>query len=149
MLKIQTILVPVDFSDPADQALEIARSLARDHQAKLVLMTSPPPQPQPPLSEGFAPELGDPRLVEESRRLLTQAANSITDLSVETRLIVGAPGPSIVAAAKDCSADLIVMGTHGRTGMLRVLMGSVAEHVLRHAPCPVLSVKPKTAKPPN
>lgn len=146
MLRIETILVPVDFSASAEQALQIAVSLGRDHGARLVVMTSPPPQPLPPPGEGFALDSGDIRLVEESRRALDALAKSMTELPVETRLIVGSPGPSIVAAAEDCHADLIVMGTHGRSGLSRVLMGSVAEYVLRHAPCPVLTVKPSTAE---
>lgn len=146
MLKIQTILVPIDFSDAADHALDIARSLARDHQAKLVLMTSPPPQPTPPTTEIYIPEIADPRLIEECRLRLTQLSKSITDLPVEQRLIMGAPAPSIVEAAKDVDADMIVMGTHGRSGLMRMLMGSVAEYVLRHAPCPVLAIKPQVAE---
>jgi universal stress protein A len=146
MLKIQTILAPIDFSDTAAQALGVAKSLARDHHAKLVLMTAPPWQPTPPVTEAYVPELDDPRQLEESRRLLEQAANAITDLPVDTRLVMGGPGPAIIAAAKDCQADLIVMGTHGRTGLFRVLLGSVAEYVLRHAPCPVLTIKPQTAE---
>ena len=145
MLQIQTILVPIDFSDSADYALEVALSMARDHHARLVLMTSPPPQPTPPMSEVYIPELGDPRLIEECRRRLAELASSITSLPVETRLIMGAPGPTIVQAAQDCRTDLIVMGSHGRTGLYRLLMGSVAEHVMRYAPCPVLTIKPKTA----
>lgn len=145
MLEIQTILVPIDFSDTADHALEIARSLARDHHAKLVLMTSPPPQPTPPMTEVYIPELGDPRLVEECRLRLRQLVQSITDLPVEQRLIMGAPGPSIVEAANEVNADMIVMGTHGRSGLWRMLMGSVAEYVLRHAACPVLAIKPQAA----
>ncbi len=146
MLQIKTILVPIDFSDTADHALDVARSLARDHQAKLVLMSSPPSQPTPPMSEVYIPELGDPRLIEECRLRLTQLAKSITDLPVEQRLIMGAPGPSILETAKDVDADMIVMGTHGRSGLMRVLLGSVAEYVLRHAPCPVLSIKPQAAE---
>lgn len=53
----------------------------------------------------------------------------------------GAPGPAIVQSAHGWNADMIVMGTHGRTGLSRLLMGSVAEHVVRHASCPVLTIK--------
>lgn len=146
MLQFRTILVPIDVSAPDEHVLEIARSLARDHQGKLVLMTSPPPQPMPPTTE-FAPTgLDDPWLIEEARRLLNQIAKTIMDLPVETRLIVGSPGPSIIEAANEVQADLIVMGTHGRKGLIRVLMGSVAEYVLRHAACPVLAIKPQLAE---
>lgn len=145
MLHIKTILVPTDFSESAAQALQVAASLARDHRSKLVLMTSPPPQPLPPISDAYIPEFGDVRLIEESKRQLKSLADSLPEFSVETQLLVGAPGPSIVAAAQQCQADLIVMGTHGRTGISRLIMGSVAEYVHRHAPCPVLTIKPGTA----
>lgn len=142
MLHIQTILVPIDFSDAADQALGVALSMARDHRAKLVLLTVPPPQPQAPISEMYVPEFDDVRLIDESRRQLKSLADSIADIPVEQRLVVGSPGHSIVDVAKECRADLIVMGTHGRSGLSRLILGSVAEHVLRHAPCPVLTIKP-------
>lgn len=144
MLHIRTILVPIDFSDAADQALSVAKSMARDHRARLVLLTVPPPQPQAPISEMYVPEFDDVRLIENSRRQLNSLADSIVDIPVEKRLIVGSPGNSIVDVAKECHADLIVMGTHGRSGLSRLILGSVAEHVLRHAPCPVLTIKPGT-----
>lgn len=146
MLHIRTILVPTDFSESAEQALQVAASLARDHKSKLVLMTSPPPQPQPPISDIYIPEFGDVRLIEESKRQLKSLADNLPEFSVETRLLVGSPGPSIVVAAQECQADMIVMGTHGRTGLSRLIMGSVADYVLRHAPCPVLTIKPGTAE---
>ena len=139
MLHIHTILVPTDFSACAEQALTVARSLARDHNAKLVLAAvSPPPPPQ---SETFLPDTEYPGLIAGTRREVDSLAAKIVELPVEARVMAGAPGPSIVAMAEDCRADLIVMGTHGRTGITRFLMGSVAEHVLRHAKCPVLTIK--------
>lgn len=145
MLRIQTILVPTDFSDTAQHALQVARSLARDHGSKLVLMTCPPPPP-PAMAEVYLPTAELHGLTEESQRQLTALAKTISELPVETRLIVGPPGVSIVVAAEECRADLIVMGTHGRSGLGRLLMGSVAEYVLRQAPCPVLTIKPATAE---
>jgi nucleotide-binding universal stress UspA family protein len=62
-------------------------------------------------------------------------------ISLEHRLGYGEPGSTILAVAEEIGADLIVMGTHGRTGLRRLLMGSVAEHVVRHASCPVLTVR--------
>jgi nucleotide-binding universal stress UspA family protein len=145
MLHILTILVPTDFSDTAAQALQVACSLARDHHAKLVLMSAP--LPPPPSAEVAVPYETYAELLEEPQRQLTALANAIVDLPVEkTRVLVGSPGPAIIEIAKACEADLIVMGTHGRSGLSRLIMGSVAEYVLRHAPCPVLTIKPGTVE---
>ena len=144
MLHINTILVPTDFSETAEQALHVALSLGRDHHAKLVLVAAPPPPP--PASEVYVPLHDYDGVTEAMKRQLSELARSITALPVETRMIVGSPGQAIVAVADECQADLIVMGTHGRSGLSRLLMGSVAEHVLRHASCPVLSIKPNAAK---
>lgn len=144
MLRIQTILVPTDFSEIAEKALHVARALARDHRAKLVLMSAP--LPPPPAAEVYVPVGDFAGLTEEARRQLTSLAKTVTELPVETRVLVGSPGSAIVELANDCQADLIVMGTHGRSGLSRVLLGSVAEYVLRHAPCPVLTIKPAAAE---
>lgn len=144
MPQIETILVPTDFSETAQHALQVARSLGRDHGSKLVLMTSPPAPPAA-MAEVYLPTAELNGLMEEARREVAALAKTIPELPVETQVIVGPPGVSIVTAAEKCRADLIVMGTHGRSGLGRVLMGSVAEYVLRHAPCPVLTIKPATA----
>jgi universal stress protein A len=143
MLQIRTILHPTDFSDAAMQALQLARSLARDHGAKIVLLgvTVPPP----PVSEVYVPVGELEGQVEEMRRQLTQLASSIADVPVECHALQGVPGQAIVTTADECEADLIVMGTHGRTGLTRLVMGSVAEDVVRRAHCPVLTVKPAPA----
>jgi len=145
MLRIKTILHPTDFSESAEHALQLACSLARDHGSKLVLLTVPAP-PLPSV-ETYIPEYELSQLMKESEQQLKSVADGIEDVSVETRVIAGEPGWAIVTAASDCQADLIVMGTHGRKGLSRLLMGSVAEHVLRHAPCPVLTVKPTGTLP--
>lgn len=143
MLSIQTILVPTDFSETDDQALQVALSLGRDHHAKLVLFAAPPPPP--PASEVYVPLHDYDGVTDATERQLSELARTITALPVETKVRIGPPGPAIVAVAEECQADLIVMGTHGRRGLSRILLGSVAEYVLRHAPCPVLTIKPKTA----
>jgi len=144
MLHIQTILVPIDFSDASDHAWKVAQSLARDHQAKLVLMTASPPPP--PATEVNIPASDYAGITEESRRRLTPIANAVTEFPVETHVLMGDAGPTIIAVANQTNADLIVMGTHGRRGLSRLLMGSVAEYVLRHAACPVLTIKPTAAE---
>lgn len=142
MLHLRKILVPVDFSEDAQRALQVARSLARDHGATLVLAAAAPPPP--PVTESLLPASEYPGLVAAKRRELESVAATVTDLPIETHVLGGEPGPAIVAIANDCDVDLIVMGTHGRSGLRRMLMGSVAEYVLRHAGCPVLTMKPGT-----
>jgi nucleotide-binding universal stress UspA family protein len=141
MLHLETILVPVDFSDTANAALAVAHTLARDHRAALVLMAAVPllPVVEVPLPDE---ELVD--AIHESQERLTRLAAQITDLPVKTHTLVGEPGAAIVDAAREFGADLIVMGTHGRRGVSRLILGSVAEYVLRNAPCPVLTMKPGT-----
>jgi len=141
MIRIQTILYPTDFSTAAVHALEVAHSLARDHQARLVFLNV---TAKLPVREVPLPEYSLAGVVNEARRQLEVVAASIADLPVEIHAVVGEPAQAIVAMARECRADLIVMGTQGRSGVSRMLLGSVAELVLRHAPCPVLTVKPGT-----
>jgi nucleotide-binding universal stress UspA family protein len=78
---------------------------------------------------------------QEENEQLAKTAPPDPAISVSRRFIVGSPAEEIVRCANDLKADMIVMGTHGRTGVVRILLGSVAEAILRHATCPVLTVK--------
>ena len=142
MLKIHTILHPTDFSPRSEHAFQLACTLARDHGARLLVlhvidqpiaayggvMTAPPAPP--PVEERKAAQ-------EQLRRMCA----SEPKLLIEHRLQEGDPARWILQIATDCKCDLIVMGTHGRTGLRRLVMGSVAEQVLRNATCPVLTLK--------
>lgn len=141
MLHIQTILFPTDFSVEAEHALEVVRSLARDHQAKIVLMHATMPVPA---GEIYITPTEIDEIRSQYQQQLEAIASRITEIPVDTNVLLGDPGRMIVGLAEDLSADLIVMGTHGRGGVSRLLLGSVAEYVLRHAPCPVLTIKPGT-----
>jgi universal stress protein A len=147
MLHIQSILVPLDFSFSADHALDVAHSMARDHKAKLILFAVAIPSQETMgvdlPKDGSAPSATSAWAHAEHafRTKLTAVAYGIQDVPVETEVCVAAPGEAIVAAAVKHQADLIVMGTHGRSGISRLLLGSVAEYVLRHAKCPVLTIK--------
>jgi len=92
-----------------------------------------------------APDVAD--LIAQLQTGLRQAAARARELgatAVETKLVEGVAWPEIVAAAKTQGCDLIVMGTQGRSGLSHLLLGSVAEKVVRHAPCPVMAVhKPR------
>jgi nucleotide-binding universal stress UspA family protein len=143
MLKLETILYPTDFSKPSEYAFELAAALARDHGARLVILHVLPPTiiygelvPVPPTP----PDDYLPKMWEAFHRL--EAADPrARELRVEARVVEGAPADAIREIAEEVGASLIVMGTHGRTGLSRLLMGSVAEEVLRKAACPVMTVK--------
>lgn len=139
MLPIHTILHPTDFSRYSDSAFRVACMVARDCGARLVVVHVVPP---PVFVYGEGVMLPDPEAFKApARQQLSQLAAQDARISVEHRLMEGDPGAEIARAASDLHADLIVIGTHGRTGLGRLLMGSVAEQVMRKAPCPVLSVK--------
>jgi nucleotide-binding universal stress UspA family protein len=132
------ILFATDFSHTGDAALEMASSLARDRDATLLIVHVE----EPPLDYGGEMYYGmlepDP---EEVERMLHQVVPKQPGVKYEHRLVTGDPAAAIVRVARDENVDLIVLGTHGRTGVLRLLMGSVTESVVRHAPCPVLTLK--------
>jgi nucleotide-binding universal stress UspA family protein len=138
MLPIRTILHPTDFSDRSRNALQLATALARDYRAKLVLLHVVP-RPIVAFGDGvIPPEPEDFR--EEARAKLDGLAAPGPGVAVERHVTEGDPAAVIVHSARELSADLIVLGTHGRTGLGRLLMGSVAEQVVRKAACPVLTV---------
>ncbi len=138
MLALQTILHPTDFSDRSDYAFRLACSLARDYNAHLVIVHVLAP-PVIGYGEGVIPPEPDLMRAEARHQLASLAAPS--ELRVERQVIEGDPVTEILQVADEVDADLIVMGTHGRTGMGRFFMGSIAEQVLRRASCPVLTLK--------
>jgi len=139
VLPIHTILHPTDFSEQSRPAFDLACSLARDYGATLVVAhVAPPPLALPTEGVVLGPVFED---TAELRARLEQVRPADPRVAVRHRLTIGPPAEEILAAAEEEKADLIVMGTHGRGGLSRVLMGSVAEAVLRKAPCPVLTVR--------
>jgi nucleotide-binding universal stress UspA family protein len=141
-----SILVPVDFSEHSARALECAKTLAAKFGASIHVLTVVPdpfvlPDPGPwyvPLPEGYAEGL---RHDAEShvQGLFTDAERAT--LNPEAAVAFGDPYREILGYAKGAAIDLIVMGTHGRGGVAHALLGSVAEKVVRTAPCPVLTVR--------
>jgi nucleotide-binding universal stress UspA family protein len=140
MFPIKTILCPTDFSELSDRAFEIACALANDYQARVVLTHVVIPAPVV-----YGGELGPvvtppaPSVTEFKAHL--EAIKPPVAIPVEYRLRKGDAAKEILRLAEETHADLIVMGTHGRKGLPRLLIGSVAEAVLRRAPCLVLTVK--------
>jgi len=141
MLPINTILHPTDFSTHSEHAFSLACSLARDHGAKLIVLHVVPP-PQMVVYEGMPVSQPAPNLyrdgADERLRKIKPADPAI---HCEHRLEEGPAAPEILRVAEEVKADLIVMGTHGWTGLARLLMGSIAEKVVRKALCPVLTLK--------
>jgi len=133
------ILFPTDFSKHGQAALEMATSLARDRGATLLIVHVE----EPPLAYGggeFYYGVAEPNQ-EDLERMLLEVVPTDQSVRYEHRLLAGSPARAILDLAKEEQVDLIVMPTHGRTGLLRLLMGSVAEEVVRKAHCPVLTVK--------
>jgi nucleotide-binding universal stress UspA family protein len=141
--QFKTILVATDFSQTSEYALEYARALATSFGSKLhVLHVVPDPMIASAWSEAYAYDLtalGE-RLRLDAERQLAEKALTIREVAVTTEALVGRPAAIIVLTAAERGADLIVMGTHGRSGVTHFFMGSVAERVVRSAPCPVLTV---------
>jgi nucleotide-binding universal stress UspA family protein len=147
MLSVRTILYPTDFSACSEDAFRFATSLARDNQARLVILhvATPPPLVTPgELQKILEPATG---YRHELKELLGKVYAADPGITAEHRLTDGDPATEILSVAKDLPCDLIVMGTHGRTGLGRLLLGSVAEQVLRAAPCPVVTVRASPTAP--
>jgi len=137
-MQAKTIIFPVDFSTNNDKSLALATSLARDSGAKLFIVHVE----EPPVVYVGNSYYGVPNpQAEDVSKMLKEVVPPTSDVAYEHKSLTGTPADEIVNFAEQTKADFIVMGTHGRTGLFRVLMGSVAEAVVRKAPCPVLTVK--------
>ncbi len=140
MLAIKKVLHPTDFSHLSEQALHLAHSLARDYKARLVLLHVKMPQEVIEGEFGMPapePEASDEELLEKLGTLIPQGST----VELERLVVHGVAAEEIVRVAKELQCDLVVMGTHGRGGLARVLVGSIADDVARNAPCPVLTVR--------
>ena len=150
MITIRRILVPTDLSPAATPAVRYGAELAEKFGAELILLTivhdlalvipdavMPTPVATPDLDELMAStRMGLTRVVEEL---------NLGRFHPQLEVRIGSPATEIVATATELKADLICLGTHGRGALAHLLLGSVAEQVVRHAPCPVLTVRsPRT-----
>lgn len=146
MIEICKILCPVDFSPTSDHALNYAIAFAQRYGAELELLHVV----QSPVAfgvggEGLVPEMNLLAMHEAIKKRLfelTQVAAK-EHAPVSSHMVSGTPFVEIVRRAREKAADLIVMGSHGHGGLAHMLIGSVAERVVRKAPCPVLTVKPR------
>jgi nucleotide-binding universal stress UspA family protein len=140
MIELKRILVPIDFSQTSKAALRYGVELARQFSAQIHLLHVPEPLLEWP---GATYAVGVRETMQRAeceslRHLLTDTETR--ELRPECAVRLGTPSSEIVRYAEEHEIDVIVMGTHGRTGVARVLMGSVAEAVVRTAPCPVLTM---------
>jgi universal stress protein A len=136
---MKSILVPIDFSPVTRSVVAWAASLARDRGANLILL-----HVQEPSADALVGEMYLPLPIVENpvlREALAKVQPDDQSVRHEHQLLIGAPPDQILKLAADRKVELIVMGSHGRGWLGRLLMGSVAEHVMRHAPCPVLVIK--------
>ena len=144
-IRIQRILLPTDFSANSATATRYACELATKYDAELHLLHTL--EIHPVSTPDFGMGLALPRYAEESKAAAENALNSLLDANwskgrkVVQAIVEGSPVKEIVSYARTQNIDLIVISTHGRTGLAHVLMGSVAENVVRTAPCPVLTVR--------
>lgn len=138
-MKFKRIMFATDFSPASDTALKFATALARDSGA-LLLIAHVEEMPTPYIGGEMyftQPDYPNP----EIRKMLEAVVPTDPSVRFEHKLVMGVAADDIVRLSDAEQADLLVIGTHGRTGLKRVLMGSVAESVMRLATCPVLTVK--------
>jgi nucleotide-binding universal stress UspA family protein len=143
-MKLSTILAGADVSIPSDQAIDRAAALAAQHGAKLILVHAV-------ANDQLGQDEGDNEVVQKLGEVSAAMAAEVTKrlrarleqlraqgIDAELASVTGAPGEVVAQLARDHAAELIVVGTHGHTGISRFLLGSVATAILRHAPCDVL-----------
>lgn len=144
-MNAKKIVFPTDFSTLANAALEQATALARDTGATLIIVHVQ----EPPAAYGGGemyygiPEPDDTEL----RKMLASVTPTDPAVPYEHRMLLGDPADEVVRLAESERADMIVLATHGRTGLMRLLMGSVAEAIVRRAKCPVFTLKPTVPAP--
>lgn len=150
MIQIKNILIPTDCSELSKDALLYAVDFAKKFEAKLLLLMVTSSEPLTILNDYgyFSPELHQKIVTESEKRAVKDLEafwESVPEPKVEAELvnIKGDPFTEIVRYAKEKSVDMIIMGTHGRTGIKHIFMGSVAAKVVRYSPQPVLTIKHK------
>ena len=149
MLPIRAVLHPTDLTDASRPALEMAGSLAQDYRAELIVLHVLP-MPVAAVVDGVAVDLPAGEGEDEAARTrLGEVRPTQFNGPVTRRLERGGAVREILRVADEVGADLIVMGTHGRGGLSRLVLGSTAEGVMRKAPCPVITVRPEAAARPE
>lgn len=146
LFRIKKVLVPVDFSACSEKALTYAVQFAKEFGATLDIVYVVPPF-MPPHEVMMLPEytrVQEDMVAKGETKLASLVLQKVPQgIPAETFVRSGRPATEITKAAADLKADLIIISTHGHSGWHRVLLGSTVENVIRHAPCPVLTVREK------
>jgi universal stress protein A len=147
-MDIRRILVPFDFSEHSEKAFSWALAMAEKWRSRLLLLHVVPMPNYPPMLMGtyFNVAEFEASLRADAEARVKEFAGKPRGrtVQVDTQVVIGEPFGDICRIAEQEQVDLIIMGSHGRTGLGHVLLGSIAERVVRHAPCPVLIVGKKT-----
>ncbi len=147
-MSISKILVAIDGSEIASRAVAVAADLGATLGGQIALVSVVDPRGAAALGTGVPAGEILQTLREEAESLLTNAAKDSSACPPTHRFLrEGSPGTEICASAREWGADMVVLGTHGRGGLTRLLMGSTAEAVVRHAPCPVLVIPASSVSP--
>ncbi len=143
MINLKKILCPIDYSDCSKEALKYAVSFAMKDEAKLYLLHVIDTHRFDEYLDKIVGQINVDEIIKQLKtRLLACIPEEIrNDMKIEASVVQGIPFAEIISVAKKNKIDMIVMGTHGRTGIVHILIGSVAEKVVRKAPCPVLTVR--------
>ncbi|MGA9041420.1 MAG: universal stress protein [Terriglobales bacterium] len=142
----KNILVATDFSDASKHALQCAAAITESNEGKLFLLHAVPPEPRLPVPLDPLPVSADRELSEAKLTLeKVVSAEPLGHLHPEEILVRGPVGEVVLDAIQREKVDLLVLGTHGRTGFKKLILGSVAEELFRRASCPVLTVGPSAA----
>ncbi len=149
MIKLNRVLIPTDFSDFSSPALKYGCAIAARFDAEIHLLhVVPDPAMLVPEAAAFSADV----MIEQSELLKAEGVKSLQNLPsdgwsdskpIVREVRIGVAFVEIIDYAAQNEIDLIVIGTHGRSGLMHVLMGSVAERIVRKSPCPVLTVKPE------
>jgi nucleotide-binding universal stress UspA family protein len=142
------ILMAVDGSKFAEERLQavISRARPEDTEVMVLHMLQPAGPPPPQMGAGYAPELASEKKIAQT--LVEEIAGKLRSagLKAQARVEIGDPRTGVLDCAEDWGADLIVVGSHGQSGIQRFLMGSVSEFVARHARCSVEIVRPRASQ---
>ncbi|HYY73021.1 MAG TPA: universal stress protein [Candidatus Bathyarchaeia archaeon] len=160
MEKIRTILAPVDLSSLSEEGVRCALQIARWQGAEVIVYNvitveeTPFPQGDEEWVAGQAEHPRVKKTIDERKGLLARFvdekfAHALQEIKIRQEVEIGTPYKKIVEKAAHEGVDIIVMSTHGRTGLMHMLIGSVTEKVVRRAPCPVLSVPPPEKSKPT
>ncbi len=143
MINLKKILCPIDHSDGSKEALKYAVSFAMKNEAKLYLLHVIDIRSFDESIDTMAAQIPNDETIKQLKtKLLECIPEEIrSDMQIEALVVQGVPFAEIISIAKGNNVDMIVMGTHGRTGLAHIMIGSVSEKVVRKAHCPVLTVR--------